>query len=240
MIHRVGLFLASLAAAGALVVALSLAGFAPGGGAASGIVTTDGQVAAAASVQTDPPVQVDTIYLAAPEKPATVTVHKVVPASASGEDETRERRQRRLMTELDPVRPRVAPRPGVAPRAPLPPRPSAASGRSPPGRSPAARPQVPSARPPRPEPRPRPDPNPVRLMAGFIGLASLSAIATGLLPSVVPSANAGSGHRDDRDRRRAARREARHPLRAAEAGPDGTAPGGRGGGPEAHAHGSSW
>ena len=32
MIHRVGLFIASLAAAGALVVALTLAGFAPGGG----------------------------------------------------------------------------------------------------------------------------------------------------------------------------------------------------------------
>ena len=86
MIHRVGLFLASLAAAGVLVVALSLAGFAPGGGAASGIVATSGQVPAAASVQTDPPVQVDTIYLAAPEKPTTITVHKVVPATTHGED----------------------------------------------------------------------------------------------------------------------------------------------------------
>lgn len=84
MIHRVGLFLASLAAAGALVVALTLAGFAPGGGAAAGSVTTAGQVPAAASVQTEPPVQVDTIYLAAPEKPATITVHRVVTASASG------------------------------------------------------------------------------------------------------------------------------------------------------------
>jgi hypothetical protein len=28
----------------------------------------------------------------------------------------------------------------------------------------------------------------MRLMAGFVGLASLSAIATGLLPSVVPAA----------------------------------------------------
>ncbi len=86
MIHRVGLFIASLAAAGALVVALTLAGFAPGGGAASGTtITTTGQVPAAASVQTDPPVQVDTIYLAAPEQPATITVHRVVPASTSGE-----------------------------------------------------------------------------------------------------------------------------------------------------------
>jgi len=87
MIHRVGLFLASLAAAGALVVALSLAGFAPGGGAVSDTTATaTGPLPAAASVQADPPVKVDTIYLAAPEKPATVTVHRVVPASASGED----------------------------------------------------------------------------------------------------------------------------------------------------------
>jgi hypothetical protein len=46
---------------------------------------------------------------------------------------------------------------------------------------------------PRPEPRPRPDPNPMRLMAGFVGLASISAIATGLLPSVVPSTTASAG-----------------------------------------------
>ena len=91
MIHRVGLFIASLAAAGTLIVALSLAGFAPGGGAATGTtLTTTSQEPAAASVQSDPPVQVDTIYLAAPEKPATVTVHRVVPASTSGEHEDEE------------------------------------------------------------------------------------------------------------------------------------------------------
>ncbi len=91
MIHRVALFIASLAAAGALAVALGLAGFAPGGGAASGTTATPGPVPAAASVQADPPVKVDTVYLAAPEKPATVTVHKVVPASASGEGEAHDR-----------------------------------------------------------------------------------------------------------------------------------------------------
>jgi hypothetical protein len=91
MIHRFGLFIASLAAAGALVVSLSLAGFAPGGGAASGTtVTATAQVPAAAGVQGDPRVQVDTIYLAAPEKPATVTVHRIVPASTSGEGEEHE------------------------------------------------------------------------------------------------------------------------------------------------------
>lgn len=32
----------------------------------------------------------------------------------------------------------------------------------------------------------------MRLMAGFVGLASLSAIAAGLLPSIVPAASAGA------------------------------------------------
>lgn len=66
-------------------------------------------------------------------------------------------------------------RPALVARVPgaVPPRPSATIAR------------------PRPEPRPRPDPNPLRLMVGFVGLASLSAIATGLLPSVAP-ANAGA------------------------------------------------
>jgi hypothetical protein len=86
MIHRVGLFIASLAAAGALFVAFSLAGFAPGGGAASGIaVGATRPVPAAAGGQADPPVQIDTVYLAAPEKAAIVTVDRVVPASKSGE-----------------------------------------------------------------------------------------------------------------------------------------------------------
>ena len=88
MIHRVGLFIASLAAAGTLVVALTVAGFAPGGGAVTGTtLTTTSQEPAAPSVQPDPPVQVDTVYLAAPEKPATVTVRKVVPAPGSNEGE---------------------------------------------------------------------------------------------------------------------------------------------------------
>jgi hypothetical protein len=86
MIHRIGLFIASLAAAGTLVVALTLAGLAPGGGPASGTAATTAQVPATASVQTDPPVQVDTIYLAAPAEPATITVHRVVRAPSSGED----------------------------------------------------------------------------------------------------------------------------------------------------------
>jgi len=87
MIHRVGLFIASLAAAGTLVVALSLAGFAPGGGTAGATIAAPNQDPAAASAQADPPVQVDTIYLTAPEKPVTITEHRVVPASTSGEHE---------------------------------------------------------------------------------------------------------------------------------------------------------
>ena len=86
MIHRVGLFIASLAAAGTLVAALTIAGLAPGAGSATGsTVASTAQAPAAASVQGDPPVQVDTIYLAAPEKPVTITEHRVIPASTSGE-----------------------------------------------------------------------------------------------------------------------------------------------------------
>ena len=54
-------------------------------------VAAAAQLPADASVPTDPPVQVDTVYLAAPEKPATVTIHKVLPAPGSGEGEDHER-----------------------------------------------------------------------------------------------------------------------------------------------------
>jgi hypothetical protein len=85
MIHRVGLFIASLAAAGTLVIALTLAGLVPGGRPDSGVVATATRVPETASAQADPQVQIDTIYLAAPEKPATITVHRVIPASTGGE-----------------------------------------------------------------------------------------------------------------------------------------------------------
>ncbi len=50
---------------------------------------------------------------------------------------------------------------------------------------------MPGPRPARPSleartPRARPDPNPVRLLIAFAGIASASAIATAMLPSVVP------------------------------------------------------
>jgi hypothetical protein len=87
MIHRVGLLIASLAAAGTLVVALTLAGFAPGAAPVSGTVAAPTEVPPTASVQAAPPVQVDTVYLAAPREPATVTVHRVVQPPASGDDD---------------------------------------------------------------------------------------------------------------------------------------------------------
>jgi hypothetical protein len=42
-------------------------------------------------------------------------------------------------------------------------------------------------------PHGRPDPNPLRLLYAFAGIASASAIATALLPSVVPAAALGGG-----------------------------------------------
>ncbi|HEY6058648.1 MAG TPA: hypothetical protein VIV06_11485 [Candidatus Limnocylindrales bacterium] len=92
MIHRIGLFLASLVAAGVLVVALTVAGFAPGSRVLSETsATTDVSVAASgqpdAAVQPDPAVQVDTVYLAPPQKPATVTVHRVISPPGGGEHE---------------------------------------------------------------------------------------------------------------------------------------------------------
>jgi hypothetical protein len=42
-------------------------------------------------------------------------------------------------------------------------------------------------------PHARPDPNPLRLLYAFAGIASASAIATMLLPTVLPSAATGAG-----------------------------------------------
>ena len=66
-------------------------------------------------------------------------------------------------------------------------------------------------------------------MAGFIGLASLSAIASGLLPTVVPAVSAGNAATTATVAAdpALAPRAARHALRPARAGPDGTTAGGR-------------
>jgi len=85
MISRIALFIASLAAALTLAVALAAAGFAPGSSqpvpASSTTVPVD---PTAADDVTPPPVQVDTIYVAAPPRQQTITVHRVA-ASNGGE-----------------------------------------------------------------------------------------------------------------------------------------------------------
>jgi hypothetical protein len=83
MVKRIALFIASLAAIGVLVVGLSGAGLAPAEPSAKAVAQIEG----AANVAPTPRVQVDTIYLAPPVKPATVVVRKSVPA-AGGEQES--------------------------------------------------------------------------------------------------------------------------------------------------------
>lgn len=56
---------------------------------------------------------------------------------------------------------------------------------------------MPTTTPVRPDPaaatRRRPDPNPLRLVLGFVGLASATALATAMLPSIAsPAAGAGA------------------------------------------------
>ena len=84
MIQRIALFAASLAAVVALVVGLATAGFAPG--AATAAATATAPVVASTDPASTPQVQVDTVYVDPPQKPATVVVHKTVPA-AGGERE---------------------------------------------------------------------------------------------------------------------------------------------------------
>ncbi|MFI5255241.1 MAG: hypothetical protein ACHQ15_07280 [Candidatus Limnocylindrales bacterium] len=85
MVFRIGLFVASLAASFGLAGALSLAGLAPhpGAPAATATATSETQVAAAPQ---PPLVQVDTVYLVAPE-PTTIVVHKQARKSSGSENE---------------------------------------------------------------------------------------------------------------------------------------------------------
>jgi hypothetical protein len=85
MISRIALFIAALAAALTLTVALTTAGFAPGSSqpvSASTGITSPPAVAVAEAV-TPPPVQIDTIYLAPAPKQETITVKQVVASSRS-------------------------------------------------------------------------------------------------------------------------------------------------------------
>jgi hypothetical protein len=85
MISRIALFIASLAAALTLAVALAAGGFAPGSSqpvpASSTTIPVD---PAAADDVTPPPVQVDTVYVAVPPKQQTITVNRVA-APSGGE-----------------------------------------------------------------------------------------------------------------------------------------------------------
>ena len=84
MIQRIALFVASLAAVAALVVGMSVAGLSPSAPAVPAVAPIE---AAAAVPDPTPQVQIDTVYVAPPQKPATVVVHKSVPA-AGGEHES--------------------------------------------------------------------------------------------------------------------------------------------------------
>jgi hypothetical protein len=89
MIQRLALFIASLATIAVLVVGLTAAGFNPGAApvAASASDATAAATApdpATAEPAATPPVQVDTVYLAAPQQPRTIVEHRTVSAPAGG------------------------------------------------------------------------------------------------------------------------------------------------------------
>jgi hypothetical protein len=81
MLQRIALFIAALAAAFVIAIGISAANRAP-----STQGTIDPATTVAVDQSTNPPVQVDTVYVPAPVPPTTVTVHRNVPPS--GEHET--------------------------------------------------------------------------------------------------------------------------------------------------------
>jgi hypothetical protein len=87
MIHRIALFIASLAAVAVLVVGLSMAGLGQGTPAAVDAAPSVVPAVAATDAAPTQQVQVDTVYLAPPVTAPVVVVHKTVPAPA-GESES--------------------------------------------------------------------------------------------------------------------------------------------------------
>lgn len=86
MLQKTALFVASLVAALTLAVSLSAAGFAPG--ATTAPADPASAVSADAAATAAPPlVQIDKVYVPAPEPQKTVTVQKVV-QTAGGESES--------------------------------------------------------------------------------------------------------------------------------------------------------
>ncbi len=82
MSNKIALTVASVAATATLTIALAAAGFAPASPAPVGAA-----VPATADPTAEPTVQVDTVYVAAPPKQQTITVHKVVKSSGESENE---------------------------------------------------------------------------------------------------------------------------------------------------------
>jgi len=79
MRHRIAILVGSAAATATLTVALAVAGFGP---AAPTALVND-----AVAAQPTSRVQVDTVYVAAPAAPQTITVHRVVRSSGEHESE---------------------------------------------------------------------------------------------------------------------------------------------------------
>jgi hypothetical protein len=82
MLHRIALLVAAIAASLTLAVALEVAGFDPATSPAPAATA----IADAAEVAAPPPVQVDKVYVGAPQAQQTVTVQRVV-GGGGGESE---------------------------------------------------------------------------------------------------------------------------------------------------------
>lgn len=84
MSHTIPLAVASLAAAITFAVAVVVGGLTP----AVPVAATSSATAADTVVTPDPPtVQIDTVYVAAPPRQETITVHKVIKTSGEHESE---------------------------------------------------------------------------------------------------------------------------------------------------------
>ena len=84
MVQRFALFVASLVAVAVLVVGMVAAGVGPSATGSAAIASA----ASPSDAAPTPGVQIDTVYVAPPQVPQTVEVHRTVPASAGGENES--------------------------------------------------------------------------------------------------------------------------------------------------------
>ena len=85
MIQRIALFTASLAAALTIGLGLAVAGFSPATTSVAVDPASDGTAATTGPIAA-PPVQVDTVYVAAQPKPKEVTIRKTVAAPNGGDE----------------------------------------------------------------------------------------------------------------------------------------------------------